>query len=400
MKMTKAVYKLRPNDNWRIGEHESWFADMAAHGFFLKKMGIPFAKFVKGDPKKMRYRIEVNSGDEITSEQKQMYAENGWEYVTSYNLFHVFSSPADLQAPELHTDPAEQAFTIETLDTKLTFSTIITITGMLLLIGMQAAVWFLDETPTLVLIEGSAVFQVIFGLFLLYSTYLSLQAAISIRKLRRNLIEGKPIDHHAPWKKRFQTQIIIGILLTIVMGLIAIIPIFQLAKIDTKTLPESSPDLPFIRLADLENDPDFIREEPVFFNDDVDRGNQYSFNWSPLAPLQYETSEHGFIPGEIQKYGEEYSSSLDTKVYQLRFPSLAEPVISDLIQSRSFQTEREDFIETSHPELDLLITYDKHKTKMVFAHKGNAVMYASYYGHTNIETIIENTVEKIKLISE
>ncbi|MGD6944362.1 DUF2812 domain-containing protein [Cytobacillus gottheilii] len=398
--MTKAVYKLRPSDYWRIGEHESWFADMAANGLFLKKMGFHFAKFVKGEPMEMRYRIEVNSGDEITSEQKQMYAESGWEYVTSYNLFHVFSSPADLEAPELHTDPAEQAFTIETLDTKLTFSTIITIAGMLLLIGVQASVWFLDDTPTLVLIEGSAVFQVIFALFLFYSTYLSLQAAISIRKLRRNLIEGKPIDHHAPWRKRFQTQNIIGILLTIGMGLIAIIPIFQLAKIDTKTLPESSPDLPFIRLADLENNPDFIREEPVFFNDNVDRGNQYSFNWSPLAPLQYETAEHGFIPGEIQKYGEEYSSSLDTKVYQLRFPSLAEPVISDLIQSRSFQTEREDFIETSHPELDLLITYDKNKTKMVFAHKGNAVMFASYYGHANIETIIENTVEKIKFISE
>lgn len=400
MNMTKAVYKLRPSDYWRIGEHESWFADMAANGLFLKKMGFHFAKFVKGEPMEMRYRIEVNSGDEITSEQKQMYAESGWEYVTSYNLFHVFSSPADLEAPELHTDPAEQAFTIETLDTKLTFSTIITIAGMLLLIGVQASVWFLDDTPTLVLIEGSAVFQVIFALFLFYSTYLSLQAAISIRKLRRNLIEGKPIDHHAPWRKRFQTQNIIGILLTIGMGLIAIIPIFQLAKIDTKTLPESSPDLPFIRLADLENNPDFIREEPVFFNDNVDRGNQYSFNWSPLAPLQYETAEHGFIPGEIQKYGEEYSSSLDTKVYQLRFPSLAEPVISDLIQSRSFQTEREDFIETSHPELDLLITYDKNKTKMVFAHKGNAVMFASYYGHANIETIIENTVEKIKFISE
>ncbi|WP_080847863.1 DUF2812 domain-containing protein [Cytobacillus gottheilii] len=398
--MAKTIYKLRPSDNWRIGEHESWFADMAAQGLFLKKMGFPFAKFVKGEPKKMRYRIEVNSGDEITSEQKQMYAESGWEYVTSYNLFHVFSSPEELQAPELHTDPAEQAFTIETLDTKLTFSTILSITGLLLLFGMQASVWFLDETPTLVLIEGSAVFQIIFALFLLYSTYLSLQAAISIRKLRRNLIEGKPIDHHAPWKKRFQTQNIIGILLTIVMGLIAVIPIFQLTKIDTKTLPESSSDLPFIRLADLENNPDFIREEPVFFNDDVDRGNQYSFNWSPLAPLQYETSEHGLIPGEIQKYGEEYSSSLDTKVYQLRFPSLAEPVISDLIQSRSFQTEREDFIETSHPELDLLITYDKDKIKMVFAHKGKAVMYASYYGHATIETIIENTVEKIKLISE
>ncbi|WP_282155004.1 DUF2812 domain-containing protein [Cytobacillus gottheilii] len=399
--MTKAVYKLRPNDNWRIGEHESWFADMAAHGFFLKKMGIPFAKFVKGEPKKMRYRIEVNSGDEITSEQKQMYAESGWEYVTSYNLFHVFSSPADLQAPELHTDPAEQAFTLEALDNKLTFNTIIMITSVLVFIGLQAAIWIPEDTPSLAFVEATSINHLILTIVLLYSTNVLLQAAISIRKLRRNLIEGKPIEHHAPWRKRFRNQHIIGLLYTIIAALAPTVPFVQLIKTDTQTLPEKpTPDLPIVRLADIENSPDYIREEPTYFSDGVDWGNRYSFNWSPIAPLQYETSEHGFIPGEIQKYGEEYSSSLDTKVYQLRFPSLAEPVISDLIQSRSFQTEREDFIETSHPELDLLITYDKHKTKMVFAHKGNAVMYASYYGHTNIETIIKNTVEKIKLISE
>ncbi|KAB2331265.1 DUF2812 domain-containing protein [Bacillus mesophilum] len=398
--MAKTIYKLRPSDNWRIGEHESWFADMAAQGLFLKKMGIPFAKFVKGEPKKMRYRIEVNSGDGITPEQKQMYAESGWEYVTSYNLFHVFSSPEELQASELHTDPAEQAFTLEALDNKFTFNTIIMITSMLVLIGLQAAIWIPEETPTLAFVEATTINQLILTIVLLYSTYVTLQAAISIRKLRRNLIEGKPIDHHAPWKKRFRNQHIIGLLYTIIAALAASVPFIQLVKTDTQTLPETSPDLPIVRLADIENSPDYIPEEPTYFSDGVDWGNRYSFNWSPIAPLQYETSEHGLIPGEIQKYGEEYSSSLDTEVYQLQFPSLAEDLISDLIKKNHFRANKNDFIRTEHPELDILITYEEFKTKIVFAHKDNAVMYAAYYGNANTAVLIENTVEKIKLISE
>lgn len=48
--MNKTVFKLRPSDYWRIGEHESWFQDMAAKGFYLKKMGLRFAHFIKGEP--------------------------------------------------------------------------------------------------------------------------------------------------------------------------------------------------------------------------------------------------------------------------------------------------------------------------------------------------------------
>lgn len=83
IRMTKTVYKLRPSDYWRIGEHESWFQDLAAKGFHLKKMGIYFAKFHKAKPKQMKYRIEVSKNKRVKPEQVQMYEESGWDHVTS-----------------------------------------------------------------------------------------------------------------------------------------------------------------------------------------------------------------------------------------------------------------------------------------------------------------------------
>lgn len=39
MTLSKIVRKWRPDDYWRIGEHESWFQDMALEGLHLKKIG-------------------------------------------------------------------------------------------------------------------------------------------------------------------------------------------------------------------------------------------------------------------------------------------------------------------------------------------------------------------------
>jgi hypothetical protein len=82
-RINKPVYKLRPSDYWRIGEHESWFADMAAQGLFLKKMGIYFARFEKSEPRKMRYRIDVTAKKTLSTEQIETYADRGWDIVTS-----------------------------------------------------------------------------------------------------------------------------------------------------------------------------------------------------------------------------------------------------------------------------------------------------------------------------
>ncbi|GEM05941.1 hypothetical protein HMI01_29290 [Halolactibacillus miurensis] len=399
--MNKTVHKLRPSDYWRIGEHESWFADMAAKGLHLKKMGIHFAKFVKGEQKKMRYRIDVSIKKKISPEQILMYAESGWDYVTSYNSFHVFSSPEERKAPELHTDPPEQAYTLKELDKKLASNAVIVVVSAILIIVMNFAIWFLDGTPTLVMVEGGTVQPLILAIFFAYTVYNSLRASISIRALRRKLIEGKPITHHAPWKKHHRLHSTIAFLFTVVVGLSAIIPFVQLVKMDTKTLPEANLDLPIVRLADVEENPALVRAEPSYVNSNVDWGNRYSYDWSPWAPVQYETDEQGVVPGEMwEDESGEYSPAIHTQVYQLSIPTLADNLISDLIERYRYEDSREDFVETEHPDLDFLIVHVEKEMKEVFAFKGKAVMHVRYYGYADINSVIENIVEKITLISD
>ncbi|HCX48490.1 MAG TPA: hypothetical protein DG757_05530 [Bacillus sp. (in: Bacteria)] len=399
--MNKKIRKLRPSDYWRIGEHESWFADMAASGFHLEKMGLHFAHFVKGEPKQMRYRIDVSINRRITPEQIQMYAESGWDYVTSYNFFHVFSSPSYLHAPELHTDPAEQAYTLKELDKKLAMNASFAVVSMLLMISMVASIWFLDGTPTFILVEGMVIQQTILTIFLGYWTYTSLQAALSIRKLRNTLIEGKPIDHHAPWKKHYRFHSMVAILFTTIVGLSAILPFLQLVKGETKTLPEESINLPFVRLADVEQDPALIRGESSYIKDNVDWDNRYTYNWSPFSPVQFETDELGVVPGKTWKDGSgEYSPSIHTRIYQLSVPSMADNLLSDLIKRYRYEENQEDFVKTKHPNFDQLIVHEEEGFKEVFASKGKAVMSVQYYGYANINSLIENIAGKIDLIAE
>ncbi|MEH7347020.1 DUF2812 domain-containing protein [Bacillus sp. JJ1532] len=397
--MNKTVYKLRPSDYWRIGEHESWFADMAAEGFQLKRMRLHFAEFVKGEPQKMRYRIDVSM--KITPEQIQMYAESGWDYVTSYNFFHVFSSPVELNAPEIHTDPAEQSYTLKKLDKKLAKNACITVAAIILMIGMLFSIWFLDGTPTFILVEGMVIQQTVLTIFFGYMAYTSLQAAISIRVLRKDLIEGKPIDHHAPWKRHYRLNSIIALFFTIVVGLSAILPFTQLVKGYTKTLPEASLDLPIVRLADVEQNPALVRGESSYMRDNVDWDNRYSYDWSPLAPVQYDTDENGVVPGKMWEDGSgEYSPSIHTRVFQLSVPSIADHLISDLIKRYSYENSHREFVETKHPDLDLLIVHEEEESKEVFASMGKAVIYVRYHGYANINSVIENIVEKMELISD
>lgn len=399
--MNKTVYKLRPSDYWRIGEHESWFADMAAQGLYLKKMGIHFAKFVKGEPKKMRYRIDVSKSKKIPEEQIQMYGVSGWDYVTNYGQFHVFSSPHELNAPELHTDPAEQSYTLKEMDKKLRFNAVVIIIGMILMVGMLGSIWLLHGTPTLLVVEGNAIQQTILAIFFGYTSYTSLQASLSVRNLRNRLAEGKAIDHHASWKKHHLVQTLAVFLFTVVVGLSAIIPMVQLLKMDTKTLPETSVNLPIVRLADVENNPGFIRAEPEYMSDGVDWGNRLTYDWSPLAPVKYETDETGVVPGELwDDLSSEYSPSIATQYYKLRFRSMADDLVADLIERYRYENSRRDYVEKKHPDLDLLIVHIEKGEKEIFAAKGSAVMHVRYHGYSDMESVTENVVKKIDDLSD
>jgi len=397
--MYKKVLKFRPRQYWRIGEHEAWFTDMAAKGLHLSKMGA-FVHFIKGEPKKITYRIDVSVSKQISQDQIELFEKMGWQYVTSYYFFHVFSSPAERNAPELYSNFTVQAQTLDELEKKLTKNAIISSVAMLFMICTLLAVWFLDGTPTLVLVDGLAIQQTVLTIFFGYMNFTSLQAALSIRALRKGLIEGKAINHQAHWKQSFRLNKMLSFSFTVAFLLSASIPFIQLAKSETQTLPESNIDLPIVRLADVENNPAFTRGESYII-DDIDWGNRYTFKWGPLAPVQYESNENGIVPGENwDNWVGEYSPDIQTMVYQLSVPALAKNLIDDLVKKYRYDENPEDFIEMNHPQLDQLIVYEENTFKEVFASHNHVVMFVRYNGDVEIQSLIDTIVEKIYLLSE
>lgn len=398
--MSKLVYKVRPNDYWRIGEHENWFEEMAAEGLYLKKLGKMFVTFEKGEPMQLKYRIDISIDQKVSDTQLEMYAESGWAYVTRDRFFHVFSSPVALNAPELHTDSAEQSFTIKKLDRKLMENAIFTAIATMLIIGMLAAIWFLDGTPIYTLVEGWAIQQTILAVVIGYAAYNSLRAAISIRQLRKKLMEGKPIERHGNLKKYHRLHSIVAIIFVVIIGLSAVIPITQLVKMTTETLPEENIDLPIIRLADIEKNPDLVRGESFYMNDGIDWANRYSMNWSPFAPIQYETDESGVVSGKEWHDGSgQYSPNVHTKVYQLTISAMTDGLITDLVKWHQFDGNKEDYVEINHQSFERLVVYEEVGMKQIFASKGKGVIYVRYHGEADIYAIVDEIERKMMLIS-
>lgn len=397
--MTKIVRKVRPADYWRIGEHESWFSDMSAKGLHLHKMGIHFAHFKKGDPKRMEYRIEVTQTKEMSPEQSNLYEANGWGYVASYQFFHVFSSPKENAALELHTDPMEQSYTLDQLNKRLTLNFILFSLVFLFIMGTLAAMWFLDGTPVLRLVEGQLTQQIALSITYFYLAYYSTRASLSIQALRRNLKDGKAINHHAPWGKRLRRNKVLSIVFVTTILIGSILPLVQLFKRETFTLPENESNLPIVRLADIEQNTLFVRDE--YYIDGIDWANHYTSNWSVFAPVQYESNESGVI--ERQKWLDEsgiYSPSVSTKVYHLTFKVFAEPLIDDLIKWHSYGDETKLFVEKKHSNFDLLMIYEDKGWNQLVASKGKVVMYIRYFGNAELDVIIEKAAQKISLLAE
>ena len=395
--MTKIVRKIRPTDYWRIGEHEGWFSDRSLEGYHLHKMGTYFAHFKKGEPMQMEYRIEVTKNKSISDEQIDLYEENGWDYITSYQYFHVFASPKERYAAELHTDPAEQAYTLQHLNKRLILSVVGVAVGLALMVGMLSAVWFLDGTPVLRLVEGYIIQQSILSMIILYSMFYTMRAMLAIQALRRNLKEGKAIDHHAPWEKSLRNNQVFSVVFILIALTSALLPWIQLTKSETLTLPIEDTTLPFVRLADIEQNPKLIREE--YMIDDVDWANRYSTNWNLFAPIQYEIDEQGVVEGSKWLDGSgTYSPSITSEVYELTFESFAAPLISDLVKWHSYDYENNPTKELNHPGFDRLIVREDAEKKELFALQGKTVMYVRYFGYADIERIIENVAEKIILV--
>jgi len=392
--MRKEIIKRTPGEYWQIGMLESWFSDMAKEGLILRTFWGNSARFIKGEPLQMRYRIDICQNREKSHEQAELYAESGWYFVTNYAEFFIYASLTENNAPELHSDPAEQAFTLRRLLRKFALTAIL----FSFLILVSCIHLFSKLSLAIELVEGDYTTVVMFS-FLFFFVYEDFKALISILRLKTTLSEGQPINHSAPWKKnRIISVILYSIFFTVFLSL-SIISFISADSIRTETLPAASNTLPIVRLVDIEKNPDLMRGL-TDIQKNVDLNNSYSYDSSFFAPSQYNTSENGIIKNEKWKTdgitgSKEYSPDIETKLYKLRYTSMNEWVLSGFIKRYATTTVGKNFTEIRNQNFDKLMVYQEKNTIELFAAKGKFVVWVLYNGNANRDTVIEAVADKI-----
>lgn len=105
--MSKYVRRIIPFGSGDIPAVQRWLEDMAEKGLFFKECGLLFAKFTRGEPKKMRYRLDFCDvvACDIPDEKKELYEQSGWQVAGDYNSDLVVVCTDEPDAPEIYTDP-------------------------------------------------------------------------------------------------------------------------------------------------------------------------------------------------------------------------------------------------------------------------------------------------------
>lgn len=391
--MAKLVKRLLLNDIYEIDRNESWFSYMAKKGLHLNKIGRTFVYFEKGDPKNTKYRIDILY-EEPSQEKMDVYSDCGWSFVTQISNFYIFSADENADTIELHTDPIEQRDTLDKLNKKLKSNLIIVSIAMILFLGMICSIYIFNREPFLYMINGQLVQQILLVVVELYVFYSVIRNYLAGLRLEKSLLQGKKISHKENFEKtRIMRGILVGIFLSIAIVTI-FIPVTEMSKRERYTLPETTNTLSIVRLADIEQNANLIRDEYIT-DKGVDFSNMVSYNWSILAPVQYDVHERGIVKGEMweDKSGE-YSPSINTRFYKLTFRSMAEKLTQDLI-SRYVYRDNIEIKEISNTNLDKIYVAEEGIRKQIFAYLDNKVIYVTYYGNAEIDDLVPLVADKL-----
>ncbi len=287
----KKVFKFRVFDFWQIGELESWFSDMAKKGLILNKVGL-FVIFIKSEPQDIKYRIDISSEYKLTDDDKEIYKNAGWDYITNYGKFNVFSSPENRNADELHSDLQEQSYTLKSLDKMHKINAIIVLLLTIFIIFTSFLPLILSKTLVLDLIDNSKSSFIILMILDFFILYKSLLSFISVRKLRNNLLKGNAINHKVDWKKTRKVSLILNIFFSILLIMMIGISWHHLS-LGKKVELHKGDIVPIVRIRAIEGRDDLKEPEYVVHRDSDTKHfpNKYFMKSSLLAPKQYESKE-------------------------------------------------------------------------------------------------------------
>lgn len=253
------VRKWMLDDICDLDRNESWFSDMAEQGLFIDHFGIRSAYFKKGTPRRTRYRMDVLSR-ELTEDELALYDSCGWHFAAlkqetywSRMYFYVFQTDENATVPELHTDPMEQGVSLRKLHREsfwgfwLFLAAVIGFEGWICLYSHQRFDYLVNGGPSqawLLLFYGVEVLN-------------CLRRWRNIRRLRKRLAGGEPLDHHADYRaahRRYALTAYWKLPLCLLPIIILIVQTVQAGRDDAHPLPEGTTNFPAVRLEEFRGD--------------------------------------------------------------------------------------------------------------------------------------------------
>lgn len=384
MKERHIVRRLVPVDYLDLDGLELWLEDMAAKGLHFQKFGIFFAQFRPGGPARVRWHAEpTEKGGNTIPAQTGEYAELGWTYVGKIGYLALFRT-ADPDAPEFHTDPVAQSYTLDRLTKRLTRFVWLLLAIMAALLAFM--VWArLDSAFGLVLSLvrfGSLYTNLVILADVPLILYFSWEVW-GLCRLRRRLRAGIP--HQRP--RRWRRTGLVRQGYTLLLSIAALIQIgsttayFAGATKWDLDLSDLDRPAPVLSLAELEGDG--YAPEPFGHPgyEGLDLDNYISYDSRPLARI-YEGKQAGTLDGE-RRY-------LEMAWYDLTLPFLAGPLLEDLMDYELYDfryvPERYAVEELSAPGFDRLVVAEDldYGGQQLFARLGSRVVYLDYTGSRDL----------------
>jgi len=375
-KKVRHVYKLCPCDRCDVEGIQSWLEDMAAKGLFLTEDGAfcgVFA-FERKSPGKVSYRLDVaqkrkprfmDSGDELTDEELELYRSMGWEYLLRYGDFRIYRS-MERDAPELNTESETHAITIALLKKKHRDSFVSAI--LMALIWLMTSQGFMRYGFRMAATIG-LVFTLCIYVFMLWAVIVPLLRAFRLRRYEKRLLEGDDLNHRVEWKKNAP--------LTLGMRTLPILLCCGIAVGLLSALVHDSTELPN---AEYPGDPPFATVADVFPGGTVTEDNVWlDYGTYKTGKTTFSKNIEWNESSNVKTVnGENYFCILRLSYYETVSEWFARGLEKDCYVYDSTRYHGKRFENIAAPDLgvDSIRVYSNYGTLTVLMREGNRVVHA------------------------
>lgn len=370
------IRKIMPSGMYRTGMLETWFHDMSLEGLHVNEFGYYIAAFDKGEPKDIRYSMDIMAKDP-GKDELQVFSDCGWEQVSFRRDVHLFKTDGNSGARPLHTDKTDRELSIRKLERKMNRGVAVQLVLLILVIISMIYILMYDKDSFLTFLErGTSSLTSYFVLFLIL-TVRSYEEFAGIRELGRHL-RGEE-EQKTEWKQPMRLRKGYVAALAVILIFAISVTLYEITDTGVRAMDGYPASKDILRLSDIETRNDLFSEN-----------EQNLFYYQPRSVL----ADSMFTGSEKMWSIDGYGANVSLFFYDLRFQSASQRVI----EGWEYRMSKGGLRKINDPFLDYLSIEEMPDGCYVFASKGDLVLVVMYTGdesHSLVASTVSDYLDRI-----